>query len=111
MRCPDVDLHGVVESFSPGTGAQFALLPPENATGNFTKIVQRVPVRIAIDAGAEARQRAGARPVGDGRGRHRAKGARATAIEGATRRPSDRRRRGGRGDRAVTSRCAERAER
>jgi membrane fusion protein (multidrug efflux system) len=42
--------HGRVESFAPGTGAQFALLPPENATGNFTKIVQRVPVRIALDA-------------------------------------------------------------
>ncbi|MFM0138454.1 HlyD family secretion protein [Caballeronia grimmiae] len=50
------DLHGVVESFSPGTGAQFALLPPENATGNFTKIVQRVPVRIRIDTGPETRK-------------------------------------------------------
>lgn len=40
--------HGTVDSFSPGTGAQFALLPPENATGNFTKVVQRVPVRIAL---------------------------------------------------------------
>jgi membrane fusion protein, multidrug efflux system len=47
---PGQDLHGVVDSFSPGTGAQFALLPPENATGNFTKIVQRVPVRIRVDA-------------------------------------------------------------
>jgi membrane fusion protein, multidrug efflux system len=37
---------GVVDSFSPGTGAQFSLLPPDNATGNFTKIVQRVPVKI-----------------------------------------------------------------
>jgi membrane fusion protein (multidrug efflux system) len=37
-----------VESFSPGTGAQFALLPPENATGNFIKIVQRVPVRLKL---------------------------------------------------------------
>jgi membrane fusion protein (multidrug efflux system) len=50
------DLHGVVESFSPGTGAQFALLPPENATGNFTKIVQRVPVRIRIDTGPATRK-------------------------------------------------------
>ncbi|WP_206957997.1 HlyD family secretion protein [Trinickia acidisoli] len=50
-----VDLHGVVDSFAPGTGAQFALLPPENATGNFTKIVQRVPVRIRIDAGPRTR--------------------------------------------------------
>ncbi|MBP0491857.1 HlyD family secretion protein [Roseomonas indoligenes] len=42
-------LHGTVQSLSPATGAQFSLLPPENATGNFTKIVQRVPVRIAVD--------------------------------------------------------------
>ncbi|MCB5425066.1 HlyD family secretion protein [Altererythrobacter sp. CC-YST694] len=50
-----VELHGKVESFAPGTGAQFSLLPPENATGNFTKIVQRIPVRIAVDAGPETR--------------------------------------------------------
>ena len=43
--------HGRIESFAPGTGSQFALLPPENATGNFTKIVQRVPVKIALDPG------------------------------------------------------------
>lgn len=43
--------HGHIESFAPGTGSQFALLPPENATGNFTKIVQRVPVKIALDPG------------------------------------------------------------
>jgi membrane fusion protein (multidrug efflux system) len=42
------DIPGVIESFAPGTGAQFALLPPENATGNFIKIVQRVPVRIRL---------------------------------------------------------------
>jgi len=53
---PGVTLRGHVESVSPGTGAQFSLLPPQNATGNFTKIVQRVPVRIAIDAGPEARK-------------------------------------------------------
>jgi membrane fusion protein (multidrug efflux system) len=47
---PGVELHGRVESLAPATGSQFSLLPPENATGNFTKIVQRVPVRIAIDA-------------------------------------------------------------
>ena len=52
---PGVELRGHVESLSPGTGAQFSLLPPQNATGNFTKIVQRIPVRIAIDAGPEAR--------------------------------------------------------
>jgi multidrug resistance efflux pump len=48
-------LHGVVDSFAPGTGAQFALLPPENATGNFTKIVQRVPVRIRLETGPQTR--------------------------------------------------------
>jgi len=41
--------HGHVDSLAPGTGAVFSVIPPENATGNFTKIVQRVPVRIALD--------------------------------------------------------------
>jgi len=41
---------GVVQSFSPGTGAQFSLLPPDNATGNFTKVVQRLPVKILFAA-------------------------------------------------------------
>lgn len=50
-----IELRGRVESFSPGTGAQFSLLPPENATGNFTKIVQRIPVRISVDAKPETR--------------------------------------------------------
>jgi membrane fusion protein (multidrug efflux system) len=53
---PDAHIHGKVESFSPGTGAQFALLPPENATGNFTKIVQRVPVRISVETSEAARR-------------------------------------------------------
>jgi membrane fusion protein (multidrug efflux system) len=44
--------HGVVESIAPASGSQYALLPPENATGNFTKIVQRVPVRIRVDGDA-----------------------------------------------------------
>jgi membrane fusion protein (multidrug efflux system) len=52
---PGTDLHGTVASFSPGTGSQFALLPAQNATGNFTKIVQRVPVRIRLDSGQETR--------------------------------------------------------
>jgi membrane fusion protein, multidrug efflux system len=52
---PGTELEGTVVSFSPGTGAQFALLPPQNATGNFTKIVQRVPVRIHIDANEQTR--------------------------------------------------------
>ncbi|HTH74615.1 MAG TPA: HlyD family secretion protein [Trinickia sp.] len=42
-------LHGVVESLAPATGATFSVLPAENATGNFTKIVQRVPVRVRLD--------------------------------------------------------------
>jgi len=50
------DLRGTVVSLSPGTGSQFALLPAQNATGNFTKIVQRVPVRIRVDAGQETRK-------------------------------------------------------
>jgi membrane fusion protein (multidrug efflux system) len=41
--------HGTVVSVSPGTGAQFAILPPQNASGNWVKVVQRVPVRIALD--------------------------------------------------------------
>ncbi|MFZ2004342.1 MAG: HlyD family secretion protein [Stellaceae bacterium] len=45
---PGVKFAGEVDSIAPGSGAQFALLPPENATGNFTKIVQRVPVKILI---------------------------------------------------------------
>lgn len=43
-------IRGTVESLAPASGSQFSLLPPENATGNFTKIVQRVPVRIAVPA-------------------------------------------------------------
>ncbi|QZO02390.1 HlyD family secretion protein [Chenggangzhangella methanolivorans] len=45
---PEHDVTGVVDSLAPASGAQFSLLPPENATGNFTKIVQRVPVRIRV---------------------------------------------------------------
>ncbi len=51
---PDVMFHGAVQSISPATGARFALLPPDNATGNFTKVVQRVPVRIAVNDPAAA---------------------------------------------------------
>ncbi len=40
--------HGAVESLSPATGARFSLLPPDNATGNFTKVVQRIPVRVRV---------------------------------------------------------------
>ncbi|WP_245350300.1 HlyD family secretion protein [Bradyrhizobium sp. UFLA03-84] len=44
-------LRGVVERIAPASGSQFALLPPDNATGNFTKVVQRIPVRIQFDKG------------------------------------------------------------
>ncbi len=58
---PDCDAAGKVESLSAATGARFALLPPDNATGNFTKVVQRIPVRIAVtrDCGAERPLRPG----------------------------------------------------
>jgi membrane fusion protein (multidrug efflux system) len=46
---PGVKIAGHVDSLSPASGQEFALLPPDNATGNFTKIVQRIPVKIAID--------------------------------------------------------------
>ncbi|MFZ0603389.1 MAG: HlyD family secretion protein [Roseiarcus sp.] len=46
---PDHVFHGHVVSVAPATGAVFSVIPPENATGNFTKIVQRVPVRIKLD--------------------------------------------------------------
>jgi membrane fusion protein (multidrug efflux system) len=47
---PDEKFAGHIESLSPASGSQWSILPPENATGNFTKIVQRVPVRIAVPA-------------------------------------------------------------
>jgi membrane fusion protein (multidrug efflux system) len=48
---PGVVLHGKVEEIAPASGSQMALLPPDNATGNFTKVVQRIPVKIALDTG------------------------------------------------------------
>jgi membrane fusion protein (multidrug efflux system) len=58
---PGVRVRGFIESFAPASGALFSLLPPENATGNFIKIVQRVPVRIALapDETLRARLRPG----------------------------------------------------
>lgn len=53
---PGIEFSGQVSSVTPGTGANFSLIPPQNATGNFTKIVQRVPVRIRIEAGPQARR-------------------------------------------------------
>jgi membrane fusion protein (multidrug efflux system) len=51
---PGMAVQGQVESISPATGARFALLPPDNATGNFTKVIQRVPVRIRIQQSEDA---------------------------------------------------------
>jgi membrane fusion protein (multidrug efflux system) len=48
---PGVVLHGKVVEIAPASGSQFALLPADNATGNFTKVVQRLPVKIALDPG------------------------------------------------------------
>src|SRR5207247_956548 len=47
------EFTGKVDSIAGATGARFALLPPENATGNFVKVVQRVPVKIVLDAGQD----------------------------------------------------------
>ena len=55
-RCASrTPINGTVESFSPASGAVFSLLPPDNATGNFTKIVQRLPVRIHVPAEVAAK--------------------------------------------------------
>lgn len=51
---PGRTLHGRVDSIAPASGAQFALLPPDNATGNFNKVVQRVPVKIVFDDASRA---------------------------------------------------------
>ena len=48
---PGITVHGRVDSLAPASGQEFALLPPDNATGNFTKIVQRIPVKIVVDKG------------------------------------------------------------
>jgi membrane fusion protein (multidrug efflux system) len=58
---PGVTFHGKVQQVSPASGSQFALLPPDNATGNFTKIIQRVPVKIVLNPGQpeESRLRPG----------------------------------------------------
>ena len=52
---PGVTFHGQVESLAAATGARFSLLPPDNATGNFTKVVQRVPVKIVFTDPADPR--------------------------------------------------------
>jgi len=47
---PGEVFHGRIDSLAPASGQEFALLPPDNATGNFTKVVQRIPVKITLDA-------------------------------------------------------------
>ena len=48
---PGTTVHGHVDSLAPASAQEFALLPPDNATGNFTKIVQRAPIKIVVDKG------------------------------------------------------------
>ena len=50
---PKLDLRGHVDSIQLGSGSKFTAFPPENATGNFVKVVQRVPVKIVIDSGLD----------------------------------------------------------
>jgi membrane fusion protein (multidrug efflux system) len=54
---PGMNFRGKVDQVAPASGSQFALLPPDNATGNFTKIIQRVPVKIVLDAGQSGVER------------------------------------------------------
>jgi membrane fusion protein, multidrug efflux system len=56
---PGQTVHGHVDSLAPASGQEFALLPPDNATGNFTKVVQRIPVKITLEAGAPIELRPG----------------------------------------------------
>jgi membrane fusion protein, multidrug efflux system len=56
---PGQFVHGHVDSLAPASGQEFALLPPDNATGNFTKVVQRIPVKIALDGGTPIELRPG----------------------------------------------------
>src|SRR5207245_1527010 len=56
---PGQVVHGHVDSLAPASGQEFALLPPDNATGNFTKVVQRIPVKIILENGASVQLRPG----------------------------------------------------
>jgi membrane fusion protein (multidrug efflux system) len=53
----DADLHGTIESIGGATGSRYSVLPPENASGNYVKVVQRIPVRIKLDAGQPGLER------------------------------------------------------
>lgn len=53
---PDTEFEGTITSFSPATGSRFSLLPPDNATGNFVKTIQRLPVKISLDSNNDAQK-------------------------------------------------------
>ena len=59
---PDTEFEGIVSSFSPATGSRFSILPPDNATGNFVKTIQRLPVKITIDKNNDAEKVKNLRP-------------------------------------------------
>ncbi|CAN5229163.1 hypothetical protein BH10PSE15_BH10PSE15_13070 [soil metagenome] len=63
---PDIKFHGHVDSVQRGAGQAFALLPPQNATGNYVKVVQRVPVRIEFDRGDKDAPDPRKYPIGPG---------------------------------------------
>ena len=84
---PGTTLHGTVDSVAPGSGSSFALLPFEPGTGNFTKIVQRVAVRIRFDPNQPAVDRLRPRAVGDGAGRSDRSPGHAPMNDDATPRP------------------------
>ncbi|WP_338665333.1 HlyD family secretion protein [Pararoseomonas sp. SCSIO 73927] len=63
---PDAVMTGRIESLQRGTGSRFAALPPQNATGNWVKVVQRVPVRIALDEAWQRRAASGELPIAPG---------------------------------------------
>ncbi len=69
MRCGK-EFTGKVDSISGATGARFSLLPPENATGNYVKVVQRVPVKIVLDPGQDPEHLLRPGHVGDADGLH-----------------------------------------
>ena len=59
---PDTDFEGTITSFSPATGSRFSLLPPDNGTGNFVKTIQRLPVKISLNAKNDAQKISRLRP-------------------------------------------------
>ena len=76
---PGTGRQGHVDSLAPASGQEFALLPPDNATGNFTKVVQRIPVKIVLDTATAARGRAAPGMSVEPTIRHKADGRDATA--------------------------------